>query len=177
MPKIHAICTGLVKVRSAQRESRSTGFARLTDMLLDKEWTDWLPIYAWVIEHDEGIIVVDTGETSRVHERGYHPSWHPFYRRASRFSVHADEEIGFQLRSLGLGARDVKQVVLTHLHTDHAGGLAHLTNVRSWVSRQEFDRASGLGGQIQGYLPHRWPRWWQLKGSKKPTSRCSLCSA
>ncbi len=161
MPKIHAICTGLVKVRSAQRESRSTGFARLTDMLLDKEWTDWLPIYAWVIEHDEGIIVVDTGETSRVHERGYHPSWHPFYRRASRFSVHADEEIGFQLRSLGMGARDVKQVVLTHLHTDHAGGLVHLTGSKFWVAQGELKRASGWGGKIQGYLPHRWPKGWE----------------
>jgi N-acyl homoserine lactone hydrolase len=160
MPRIHAIRTGLVKVRRAQRESRSTGLARVTDMLFDKEWTEWLPIYAWVIEHDEGIIVVDTGETSRVHENAYHPSWHPFYRRASRFSVHPDEEIGFQLRSLGISARDVRQVVLTHLHTDHAGGLIHLTGSKIWVAQEEFRRASGLGGKLQGYLPHRWPKSW-----------------
>ena len=160
MPKVHAIRTGLVKVRSAQREARSTGLTRVTDMLFDKEWTEWLPIYAWVIEHDEGIIVVDTGETSRVHENGYHPSWHPFYRRASRFSVHPDEEIGFQLRNLGISARDVRQVVLTHLHTDHAGGLIHLTGSKIWVAQQEFRRASGLGGKLQGYLPHRWPKSW-----------------
>ena len=54
MANIHAISTGLVKVRSAQRETRSKGLARLTDMLFDEEWTDWLPIYAWVIEHEEG---------------------------------------------------------------------------------------------------------------------------
>ena len=130
-------------------------------MLFDEEWTDWLPIYAWVIEHEEGIIVVDTGETSRVHERGYHPSWHPFYRRASRFSVHPDEEIGFQLRNLGIGARDVKQVVLTHLHTDHAGGLVHLTGSKFWVAQGELKRASGWGGKVQGYLPHRWPKGWE----------------
>jgi glyoxylase-like metal-dependent hydrolase (beta-lactamase superfamily II) len=160
MAKVHAISTGLVKVRSAQRESRSKGLARVTDMLFDKEWTEWLPIYVWVIEHDEGIIVVDTGETSRVHENGYHPTWHPFYRRASRFSVHPDEEIGFQLRSLGIGARDVRQVVLTHLHTDHAGGLIHLTGSKIWVAQEELKRATGLGGRIQGYLPHRWPKSW-----------------
>ncbi|MGA8266480.1 MAG: MBL fold metallo-hydrolase, partial [Candidatus Acidiferrales bacterium] len=56
---------------------------------------------------------------------------------------------------------DVRQVVLTHLHTDHAGGLTDLTNARFWVSQQEFQRASGIGGRIQGYLPNRWPRWWQ----------------
>lgn len=162
MPKIHPIRTGFVQVRRPQREARSKGvLAKLSDMLFDEQWTEWLPIYAWLIEHDEGPILVDTGETSRVHERGYHPAWHPFYRRASRFSVHPDEEIGPQLRALGISPRDVRQVVLTHLHTDHAGGLGHLTNSRCWVSHGEWQRALGLGGRLQGYLPHRWPKWWQ----------------
>ena len=130
-------------------------------MLFDEEWTEWLPIFAWAIEHDEGVILVDTGETSRVHQQGYFPGWHPFYQRATRFTVHPDEEIGPQLKELGITPRDVRQVVLTHLHTDHAGGLAHLTNARFWVSEQEFQRASGLGGLVQGYLPHRWPKWWE----------------
>src|SRR5579872_556664 len=161
MPVIHAIRTGLVQVRCAQMESRGTGLARITNMLFDEQWSEWLPIYAWAIEHDEGVIVVDTGETARVHERGYHPSWHPFYRRAVHFSVHPEEEIGPQLRALGINTRDVRHVVLTHLHTDHAGGLMHLTGSKSWVSESEFRRAGGLGGKLQGYLPHRWPKWWQ----------------
>ena len=161
MPKIHAIRTGFVQVRQAQRERRSKGIARITDMLFDKNWTEWLPLYVWVIEHEEGVIVVDTGETTRVHQRGYHPSWSPFYRRAVHFSVHPDEEIGPQLRTLGISPRDVRQVVLTHLHTDHAGGLAHLTGSKFWVSRPEWDNARSIGGRLQGYLPHRWPKWWQ----------------
>jgi N-acyl homoserine lactone hydrolase len=161
VPKVHAIRTGLVKVRRPQMESRNKGLTRITDMLFDEEWTEWLPVYAWVIEHDEGIIVVDTGETSRVHQPGYHPSWHPFYRRAVQFSVHPDEEIGPQLRAMGISPRDVRQVVLTHLHTDHSGGLAHLTGSKFWVSRAEWMRARGFGGKLQGYLAHRWPRWWQ----------------
>jgi glyoxylase-like metal-dependent hydrolase (beta-lactamase superfamily II) len=160
MTKVYAIRTGLVKVRKAQRESKGKGIARTVNMLLDKEWTEWLPIYAWVIEHDEGIILVDTGETSRVHERGYHPSWHPFYRRAVNFSVQPEEELGPQLRAMGIAARDVRQVVLTHLHTDHAGGLAHVTGVKTWVAGEELKRASGWRGRVGGYLPNRWPKWW-----------------
>lgn len=141
-------------------ESRGNGLARIAHMLFDDEWSEWLPIYAWVIEHDEGVILVDTGETSRVHELGYHPSWHPFYRRAVNFSVHPEEELGPQLRALGIQARDVRHVVLTHLHTDHAGGLAHVTGSMIWVSRLEWQKASGFPGKLQGYLPHRWPKWW-----------------
>jgi glyoxylase-like metal-dependent hydrolase (beta-lactamase superfamily II) len=161
MTTIHAIRTGLVQVKRAQMESRGRGPARFANVLFDKEWSEWLPIYAWAIEHDEGIILVDTGETARVHERSYHPRWHPFYRRAVRFSVHPDDELGPQLRDLGVGPRDVRHVVLTHLHTDHAGGLVHVTGSRVWVSREELDRASGFTGRVQGYLPHRWPKWWQ----------------
>ena len=162
--RIHAIRTGLVQVRRPQMESRGgSAPARLAHMLFDAEWSEWLPIYAWAIEHDEGVIVVDTGEASRVHERGYHPRWHPFYRRAVHFSVHPDEELGPQLRALGIGPRDVRQVVLTHLHTDHAGGLVHVTGSRIWVSAGELEAGRGLSGRLMGYLPHRWPKWLQTE--------------
>jgi N-acyl homoserine lactone hydrolase len=65
------------------------------------------------------------------------------------------------LRDRGIGARDVRQVVLTHLHTDHAGGLGHLIGSQIWVAKGELERASGVGGRLQGYLPHRWSQWWE----------------
>jgi glyoxylase-like metal-dependent hydrolase (beta-lactamase superfamily II) len=160
MTKVHAICTGLVQVRPPQMESRGNALTRVVNILTDPEWSGWLPIYVWLIEHEEGLILVDTGETARVHERGYHPRWHPFYRRASSFSVHPDEELGPQLRARGINPRDVRQVVLTHLHTDHAGGLQHVSGSTTWVAQGEFKRAQGVGGRLQGYLPHRWPKWW-----------------
>ncbi len=161
MTKIHAISTGLVQVRQAQASSKGHGVARVLNMLTDKDWTEWLPIYVWVIEQGVRVVLVDTGETSRVHELGYHPSWHPFYRRGARFSVAPEDELGPQLRNLGIKPADVSDVILTHLHTDHAGGLRHVVGSRTWVNPSELSRAQGMMGRLNGYLPHRWPKWWE----------------
>ncbi len=160
IPKVHAIRTGSVRIKQSQLAGRGRGLARAGHILTDAEWSAWVPILAWLIEHDEGLFLVDTGETARVHEPGYHPRWHPFYHLASRFQVTPDDEIGVQLRRMGVRPRDIAGVVLTHLHTDHAGGLAHVVDCRTWVHPIEWRRAQGVAGQIQGYLPHRWPKWW-----------------
>jgi glyoxylase-like metal-dependent hydrolase (beta-lactamase superfamily II) len=159
--RIHTLQTGWVKIKRAQMASVGTGLARPYHVLLDSEWSDWVPIHAWLIEHEDGPILVDTGETSRVHDRGYHPRWHPFYRLASRFRVSPDDEIGPQLRAIGIATSDIQQVVLTHLHTDHAGGLSHVADRPAWVHPLEWQRAQGFSGKIQGYLPHRWPPAWR----------------
>jgi hypothetical protein len=76
--KIHAIQTGTVAITTKWREGVGHGRVRLVNTLLDREWTEPLPIYAFAIEHPEGVIVVDTGETARVSEPGYFSSASPF---------------------------------------------------------------------------------------------------
>ena len=68
--RIHAIQTGTVQVKEAQRAGSGSGVPRFLNTLRDPTWTTPLPIYCWIVEHPEGLIVVDTGETSRVMERG-----------------------------------------------------------------------------------------------------------
>jgi N-acyl homoserine lactone hydrolase len=100
--KIHAIQTGTVAITTKWREGVGHGRRRLLNTLLDREWTEPLPIYAFAIEHPEGVIVVDTGETARVSEPGYFPRWQPFFRFAVRELVQPEQEIGPQLRGLGI---------------------------------------------------------------------------
>ena len=160
MFRIHNIQTGTVGIKSKQLRGEGHGFQRLSNTLRDKQWQP-VPIYAWVIEHPEGIIVVDTGETALTARKGYFPQWHPFMRQtANKFYVSPEDEIGPQLQKLGIAPGDVRWIVLTHMHTDHAGGLHHFPHAKILVARKEYEAARGLRGRLQGYLPHRWPRWF-----------------
>lgn len=158
--KVHAIQTGTVAVKRRQVTGTGYGPGRLIATLADSEWTEPLPILAWVIEHPEGLIVVDTGETSETGKPDYFPAWHPYHRGNVRIEVAPDEEIGPGMRRLGLSTEDVRWVVMTHLHTDHAGGLRHFPRAEILVSRTEFAAAVGFAGKLRGYLPHRWPHWF-----------------
>lgn len=156
--RIHAIQTGTVAITQSWRRGKGHGSIRRLNTLLDRQWTEPLPIYTWVVEHPEGAIVVDTGETSRASQPGYFPRWHPYFRFAVREWVRPEDEIGPQLRTLGIDPqRDVRWLVMTHLHTDHAGGLAHFPGVDTLVSRTEYAGAQGLRGRIEGYPNNRWP--------------------
>jgi glyoxylase-like metal-dependent hydrolase (beta-lactamase superfamily II) len=158
--KIHAIQTGTVALTRSWREGVGHGKRRLLNSLLDREWTDPLPIYAFAIEHPEGVIVVDTGETARAMEPGYFPRWQPFFRFAVREQVEPEQEIGPQLERLGIEPSDVRRVVLTHLHTDHAGGLHHFRGTEILVTRTELEYATGAKGRLRGYPSNRWPSWF-----------------
>jgi glyoxylase-like metal-dependent hydrolase (beta-lactamase superfamily II) len=156
---VHAIQTGVVRVRRNQVQGSGSGAMRLARTFFGREWSSWLPIHAWLIEHPEGPILVDTGETARVAEPGYFPGWHLYYRRGLEMRVTPDQEIDAQLAKRGYSPRDIRRVVMTHLHTDHAGGLRHFPDSEIIIARGEHERASGIPGRLRGYLPNRMPDW------------------
>jgi len=156
--KIHAINTGKVTIRPNQVEGKGADSMRMLNVYLDKRWTDPLPIYAWAIEHPEGVVVVDTGETAKTAEPGYFPRWHPYYRNV-KSDVKREEEISPQLEGIGIKVNEVRQVILTHMHTDHAGGLYHFPKSEIVIMKRAYDLARGFRGMLRGFLPHRLPSW------------------
>lgn len=157
---VHAIKTGSVEVKRRQRAGRGGRRTRLLATMLDRTWVGPLPIYAWVIEHPEGLILVDTGETALATEPGYFPRWHPYFRFAVREDVERDEEIDRKLESRGLPIADVRWVIMTHLHTDHAGGLHHFPHSEILVTTAELKAAAGRAGRVRGYVNRRFPSWF-----------------
>ena len=158
--RVHVIETGRVQIKASQIVGRGHGLARRIAPLFDAEWSEWLPVNAYAIEHRDGVILVDTGVSAGVKRL---PRWHPYFRFCVRFDIEPEQEAGPQLKALGVAAKDVKRVVLTHLHIDHDGGLGHFPKSEILVSPAELQRAAGAFGQLRGYLPQRWPKAFDPK--------------
>ncbi len=120
-------------------------------------WSDEaLPVNAFLVHHRGGLCLFDTGQTARAAGPGYHQRWHPFLRLA-RFELGSEEEIAAQLARAGVEPSAVRRIVLSHLHTDHVGGVAAFPDAEVIVSRVEWERAQRLPGRLRGYVPQHWP--------------------
>ena len=155
--KVHGFSTGKVAVKTKFRETKRKGALAILAILFDSQFTDWLPIWVWVIEHPEGIFVIDSGENSNINDSkyfdksGFFTKW--FNRSLFKFQVTREQEIDIQLQKLGINIKDVKSLVLTHMHIDHTDGLKHFQDTKIIVSKIEKETPSGQ-------IPQLFPTWF-----------------
>src|SRR5919206_1849888 len=104
MVEVHAIKTGSIRIRPSQRAGKLDHplWRRRLAILLDRAWTQPLPIYTYLIEHDEGLILLDSGESALSAKPGWFPWWNPFFRLLEDIHVGPEDEIGLRLRSRGV---------------------------------------------------------------------------
>lgn len=145
-----------VRVFSTGRARRKRGDRGVRRYFADDWSEETLPVNVFLIEHPKGLCLVDTGQTAAAAAPGYFPPWYPFFRLA-RFELGPEDEAAAQIGAAGYDLDQVRWVVLTHLHTDHAGGVGAFPNAEVIVARAEWEPAQGLGGRLHGYLPQRWP--------------------
>lgn len=82
----------------------------------------------WIIRNDDRTVAIDTG-----------------------FSVEAGERRGRELqyppreavKQLGIDLDQVSDLVITHLHYDHAGNLGDFSNAKIWIQQSEIAYVSG----------------------------------
>jgi hypothetical protein len=104
MVTVRAVKTGTIRIRPSHRAGNNNlpVWRRRLAILLDRRWTPLLPIYTYLIEHDEGLILVDSGESACSTARGYFSWWSPFFQLALDFHVEPEDQIGPRLRSMGI---------------------------------------------------------------------------
>jgi N-acyl homoserine lactone hydrolase len=156
--KIHLVSTGGVIVKTKFRQANTTGLLARIIFMLDRKYTDWLPVWVMIIEHPEGIFVIDTGENANINDRDYFNfagamvRW--FNTTQYKFKVDREEEIDKQLHALGISIDKIKTVILTHLHLDHIDGLRHFPDTTIMVNKAEWDKP-------YGDLPELYPSWFK----------------
>jgi glyoxylase-like metal-dependent hydrolase (beta-lactamase superfamily II) len=160
MIKMHALNTAEIDVKRSYVDAKGTNrLVRLTSVLLDGTWTR-IPVFVWVIEHPEGVIVIDTGETAQVNHPDYFPVLQrPYWHSQYRFHVTPEMEAGAQLRQIGIPPQEVRWVVMTHMHFDHSDALYHFPKAEFIVSRREHEDVYEYRSAHFAF-PSKFPDWF-----------------
>ena len=115
------------------------------------EYVD-VPIQSFLVEHPgAGPVLIDTG---------FHPSVavdpkQNLGRVGTRVfpmkEMQPEMAVAAQLRARGIEHADVRLVVMTHMHIDHASAIAEFPEATFVVSRREWEAAIGPNGWRHGY--------------------------
>jgi len=154
---LHGFSTGTVKVKSKFRTAKGGQLLSKINFLIDKDWTEEMPILVWVIDHPEGVIVIDTGENANVTQPDYFKEegfiLESINKNSFKFNVSPEEEVGNQLKRLGYEQKNISKVILTHLHLDHFDGLSFFDETPILVHKKEWEKPSFA-------LPSLYPEWF-----------------
>ncbi|WP_099824258.1 N-acyl homoserine lactonase family protein [Oceaniglobus indicus] len=113
-------------VKYAERAARRRGDSFVFDDNHDAPHP--MDYFMWVLKRDDDVILVDTGyDGAEATTRGRPIAMEP----------------AAALAPLGLSPEDITQVIVTHLHYDHAGGLHLFPNARLHMQAAEMAYATG----------------------------------
>jgi glyoxylase-like metal-dependent hydrolase (beta-lactamase superfamily II) len=112
-----------------------------------------IPVPAYIVEHPgAGLMLVDTGFHASVAVDAKKNLGPVLGRLFSSQEMDAADAIPDQLRARGFDPGDVKLVVMTHLHFDHASGVAQFPDATFVVTEREWKAATDEKGLTGGYV-------------------------
>jgi N-acyl homoserine lactone hydrolase len=115
-----------------------------------------IPIQAFLVEHPgAGLVLIDTGLHPSVAVKPRENFGRVTLLAFRDLQMEPDQALPAQLRERGHEASDVKAVVMTHLHVDHASGISEFPQATFVVSRAEWEAATSQG-QTHGYVTRQF---------------------
>lgn len=149
---VHVLHTGSVYIdRALAFRERTLNPVAFTGWLRPASKKVWVPVSAYLIEHPDGLVLVDTGwhADMRTAQRS-HLGWIP--STMFKGDLPEGEAVHEQLAAMDVSPADLAYVVLTHLDSDHVSGLAHVADAGEIVvSEPEW----AARGQFR-YIPSMW---------------------
>ena len=122
-------------------------------LVVGAEGTVRIPLPAYLIEHEQGLVLFDTSMNPLVCDDpalvfGDRPE-------TSMIVSNPDQRIDRQLAKLGYRPEDITHVVLSHTHSDHAGGLYLFPQAKFFAGPGEFQWAAKPGPESAHLLTPR----------------------
>lgn len=153
---------GLVRVREWHRElpqelAEVDDALRFPVMMSNARITSWLDCSAWLIDHPERYILVDTGESisfgTPAYFKGVPKTLSNAYPKIIDATAATENVLANALATVGVAIQDIDVCVLTHTHSDHIGNIDQLDHsTKLLVSPQELI-PSARGGRLLARLP------------------------
>ncbi|MBE1490208.1 MBL fold metallo-hydrolase [Plantactinospora soyae] len=122
-----------------------------------------LVCHCLLVETEQGLVLIDSGIGSADIRDPVAALGEQWLRR-TRPRLELDETAVRQVARLGYRPQDVRHIVLTHLHRDHAGGISDFpwATVHVLASEHEAALHPGTPAQRLRYRPSQWahqPTW------------------
>lgn len=116
------------------------------------------PVYTVLIEHPDGLVLFDTA----CNPDAMNGRWDHGNMLRTPYTFEQDELLPNALKKLGYTPDDIRYVVLSHLHEDHAGCLEYFRKSKIIVNDFELMmtlRLYALNGDMGGYIRNDIRAW------------------
>jgi N-acyl homoserine lactone hydrolase len=100
------------------------------------EWVD-IPVSTFLFDHPDGPVLYDTA----CDPEGMSKNWPECNKSVSPHEAGPGEYLPERQKQLGLTPDDIRTVVISHLHTDHAGCLKLFKKARVFAAEREHTEA------------------------------------
>ncbi len=166
MIRIHVLDTGAVHVSPyVPYDSNGVGKMKLMGITVPSNQWVWLPVMSYLIEHPNGLVLVDTGWDRRISPSGEFDKHtqrivlgSKMLARVNQGMLPEGKAIDEQLLKLGFSARDLDYVVITHLDCDHVSGIPQVAHAKHiLVSDDEMQAA--LSGTTTNRIRYQSSLW------------------
>jgi glyoxylase-like metal-dependent hydrolase (beta-lactamase superfamily II) len=138
-----------------REEGRMAGL-HAAGLMVDRSTFMRIPVPAFLVEHPgAGAMLIDTGlhPSVAVDPKQSLGRLLAYYYRGLK--MNAEQAVPAQLRARGLEASNIRLVLMTHMHADHASAISEFPNSTFVLSKQEWDQLES-GKPTDGYVKRQY---------------------